>query len=59
MACIDDFSIKRRHTYGTVMINAQTVQIVDMLESRESDVVFNSKVKHNGGFRQVPLWLPH
>ena len=39
MVCIDDFAIKRRYTYGTVMVNAQTGQIVDMLESRESEDV--------------------
>ena len=39
VVCIDDFAIKRRYTYGTVMVNAQTGQIVDMLESRESEDV--------------------
>jgi transposase len=34
--CIDDFATKKRHTYGTVMVNIDTGCIVDMLESRES-----------------------
>ena len=32
---IDDFAIKKRHTYGTIMINHQTKTIVDMIPSRE------------------------
>ena len=37
--CIDDFALKRRHRYGTVMVNIDTGQIVDMIESREKDEV--------------------
>jgi len=37
--CIDDFAIKKRHTYGTVMINIETGLIVDMIETRESKEV--------------------
>lgn len=32
---IDDFAIKKRYTYGTIMINHQTKKIVDMIPSRE------------------------
>ena len=32
---MDDFAIKKRHNYGTVMIDIETHRIVDMLESRE------------------------
>ena len=39
MVCIDDFATKKRHTYGTVMVDAETGRIVDMLESRESTEV--------------------
>lgn len=38
--CIDDFALKKRQRYGTVMINVDTHKIVDMIESREtSDVI--------------------
>jgi len=37
--CIDDFATKKRHTYGTVMINIETGRIVDLIESRESKEV--------------------
>lgn len=39
VVCIDDFATKKRYNYGTVMVNARTGQIVDMLESRESEAV--------------------
>jgi hypothetical protein len=37
--CIDDFAIKKRYKYGTIMIDIETKRVVDLLESREiSDV---------------------
>lgn len=37
--CIDDFALKKRQRYGTVMVDLETHKIVDMIESREmSDV---------------------
>jgi len=33
--CIDDFALKKRHRYGTVIINAENHKIIDMIESRE------------------------
>lgn len=38
--CIDDFAIKKRKSYGTVMINIDTHRIIDIINSREyKDVV--------------------
>ena len=37
--CIDDFALKRRYRYGTVMIDIDTGRITDMIESRETDDV--------------------
>ena len=34
--CIDDFALKKRTRYGTVMVNVETHKIVDMIESREA-----------------------
>lgn len=34
--CIDDFALKKRQRYGTVMIDVETHKIVDMIESRET-----------------------
>lgn len=37
--CVDDFALRKRYTYGTVMINIEDHKIVDMIPSREmSDV---------------------
>ena len=37
--CIDDFAMKKRHKYGTVMVDIETNKIVDILNSREVDKV--------------------
>lgn len=39
MVCIDDFALKKRQRYGTVMVDLQTRKIVDMIDSREMDDV--------------------
>ncbi|WP_353847545.1 transposase [Clostridium sp. CMCC3677] len=37
---MDDFALRKRKTYGTVMVDIETHAIVDMIESREyNDVV--------------------
>lgn len=37
--CIDDFALKKRERYGTIMIDIDTHKIIDMIESRELDDV--------------------
>jgi predicted transcriptional regulator len=37
--CIDDFALKKRQRYGTVMVDLQTHKIIDMIESREAGEV--------------------
>ncbi|WP_330997979.1 transposase [Pectinatus sottacetonis] len=37
--CIDDFAFKKRESYGTLMINIDNHQIVDILDSRELENV--------------------
>jgi len=39
MVCIDDFAIKKRETYGTVMVDIETRKIIDMIPSREYEDV--------------------
>jgi len=34
--CIDDFALKKRQRYGTVMVDIESRKIVDMIESRET-----------------------
>jgi len=36
---VDDFAIKKRHTYGTIMIDSKTHRVVDILPSREREDV--------------------
>ena len=33
--CVDDFALKKRQRYGTVMVDIETHKIVDMIDSRE------------------------
>lgn len=33
--CIDDFAIRKRHTYGTVMVDIESRRVIDLLPSRE------------------------
>ena len=37
--CIDDFALKKRHRYGTIIIDIDTKRIVDVFESREKEDV--------------------
>ena len=37
--CIDDFSFKKRHTYGTLMVDIKTHSIIDIIDSRELEAV--------------------
>lgn len=37
--CIDDFALKKRQRYGTVMVDIETRRIVDLIESREMEDV--------------------
>ncbi len=37
--CIDDFALKKRQKYATVMVDIKTLKIIDMLESREQTEV--------------------
>jgi len=37
--CIDDFALKKRHTYGTIMVDLDTHQVVDLIHSRDGEDV--------------------
>jgi len=40
MVCIDDFAIRKRETYGTIMVDIETHRVIDLIPSREGkDVV--------------------
>ncbi|MGL4946402.1 MAG: ISL3 family transposase [Cetobacterium sp.] len=36
---MDDFALKKRHTYGTILIDMETRKVVDLIESREVEAV--------------------
>lgn len=37
--CIDDFAFKKRHNYGTIMVDIDTHRIIDIIPSREIEDV--------------------
>jgi len=37
--CIDDFALKKCQRYGTLMVDADSGRVIDMIESRETDEV--------------------
>jgi predicted transcriptional regulator len=37
--CIDDFSFKKGHTYGTIMINIPSRRVIDMIDTRAHEPV--------------------
>lgn len=40
MVCIDDFAIRKRESYGTIMVDIETHRVIDLIPSREcNDVV--------------------
>ena len=48
MVCVDDFALRKRFSYGTVMINLENHRIVDMIPSRDTNDVCNwLKTFHN------------
>ncbi|WP_277680444.1 transposase [Bacillus cereus] len=38
---IDDFALKKRHTYGTIMIDIDTHRVVDLIHSRDREEVIS------------------
>ena len=48
MVCVDDFALRKRFSYGTVMINLENHRFVYMIPSRDTNVVCNwLKTFHN------------
>ena len=48
MICVDDFALRKRFSYGTVMINLENHRIIDMIPSRDTNDVCNwLKTFHN------------
>lgn len=37
--CLDDFALKKRYSYGTIMIDLESHRIIDILDSREKEPV--------------------
>ena len=48
MICVDDFALRKRFSYGTVIINLENHRIVDIIPSRDTNDVCNwLKTFHN------------
>src|SRR5665648_58613 len=39
MVCIDDFAIRKRESYGTIMVDIETHRVIDLIPSRECNDV--------------------
>lgn len=39
MVCMDDFALRKRFSYGTVMVNLENHRIIDRIPSRETSTV--------------------
>lgn len=37
--CVDDFALRKRYSYGTVMVNAETHRVIDLIDTRETSAV--------------------
>lgn len=37
--CIDDFALKKRESYGSIMVDIETHRVIDMIESRDCEDV--------------------
>lgn len=37
--CVDDFALKKRNTYGTVMVDWDTHRVIDIIPSRDTKEV--------------------
>jgi len=37
--CVDDFALKKRYTYGTVMVDWDTHRVIDIIPSRDTEKV--------------------
>lgn len=70
--CIDDFAIKKRQEYGTIMIDIHTHKIIDLIESREQvDIIKwlesypnikvvsrDRSITYKNAIQEAILWLP-
>ncbi|MYY27389.1 hypothetical protein EH152_18430 [Elizabethkingia anophelis] len=43
---IDDWAYKKRHRYGTILVNLETRTVVDVLKDRESSTLENWLKSH-------------
>ena len=37
--CVDDFAIRKRFSYGTVMVDLETHRIIDLIPTRNTEEV--------------------
>lgn len=52
--CVDDFALRKRFTYGTVMVNLESHRIIDMIPSRETAEVSKWLATEYSGASEPP-----
>lgn len=55
--CVDDFAFCKRYYYGSVMVYFETHRIIDILESRVTEIIRFARQKRTDGYTILDITL--